>query len=383
MSETQPSGSSVFQAQVGCRKKQRRASAGKPNLNPLPEEMPWQAAVELILNSKSILLICHVSPDGDAIGSLLGLGLGLRMHGKTTTMACESAPPRKFNFLPGFESIVNTMDSFPFDLVIGLDSSDLARLGTVYVHDRLSRVPLINIDHHVTNLFFGDVNLVDTSAASASEIVLSLLDQLDASRIQHDSITAPSHSLTPPAYIATCLLTGIVTDTLGFRTFNVTPRVMRAAVRLMEAGASLSRVTHYSFNQRPEGELGLLAHGLTRRQVEDGLAWSDITLADRDASHHADTGDAGLVSILVNTEEIHIAAVFTEMEDNLVEISFRADPGFDVAQLALSLGGGGHAAASGCTIKGPLEAAHAHVLPLMRAALDEQRGSSRDRLLDQ
>ena len=381
MSETQPAGSSVSATQVTCNSKQRRMSAEKPDLNPVPGEMPWEAAVELILHSKSILLICHVSPDGDAVGSLLGLGLGLRILGKAITMACESAPPTKYSFLPGFESIVNTMDSFSFDLVIGLDSSDPARLGKVYLHDRLSGVPLINIDHHVTNLFFGDVNLVDTSAASASEVVLTLLDQLDISIDQNGSTNPPSYSLTHPSHIATCLLTGIVTDTLGFRTFNVTPRVMKAAVRLMEAGASLSRVTHYSFNQRPEGELGLLALGLTRRQVEDGLAWSDITLADRDAGHHADTGDAGLVSMLVNTGEIQIAAVFTEVEENLVEISFRADPGFDVAQLALSLGGGGHSAASGCTIKGSLEAAKARVLPLMRASLDEQRRSSRDRLL--
>jgi phosphoesterase RecJ-like protein len=356
-------------------------SAEKPDLNPVAGEMPWEAAVELILRSKSILLICHVSPDGDAVGSLLGLGLGLRILGKAVTMACENAPPKKYSFLLGFESIVNTMDSFSFDLVIGLDSSDLARLGKVYIHDQLSRIPLINIDHHVTNLFFGNVNLVDTSAASASEIVLRLLDQLDISIEQEDSTDPHSDSLTHPSHIATCLLTGIVTDTLGFRTFNVTPQVMKAAVRLMEAGASLSQVTHCSFNQRPEDELGLLAHGLTRRQVEDGLAWSDITLADRDAGHHPDTGDAGLVGMLVNTREIQMAAVFSEVEKNLVEISFRADPGFDVAQLALSLGGGGHSAASGCTIKGSMEAVKARVLPLMRASFDEQRRSSRDRLL--
>jgi phosphoesterase RecJ-like protein len=366
-----------------------------------PQDEAWEAAVELIRRSTRILLICHVSPDGDAIGSLLGLGLGLRALGKTPTLACESPAPPKFSFLPGFDTIVNTIDadprtkSFglslrtkPFDLVIGLDCSDKARLGKIYNADPPARqaftrppdttplqegasglvgLPLINIDHHITNLYFGDVNLVDHKAASTAEIVLILLDRLGVST-DHDG-----------GSIATCLLTGIVTDTQGFRTSNVTPRVMEAAVRLMEAGASLSEVTHHAFGQRPLVELSLLAQGLSRMQVEGALAWSEITLAARRACGHKGSSDAGLVGMLVRTKEIHMAAVFAEKENSQVEIRFRADPGFDVAQLALSLGGGGHPAASGCTIDGSLEAAKARVLPMLRAALKEQsKGSFAD-----
>jgi phosphoesterase RecJ-like protein len=173
--------------------------------------------------------------------------------------------------------------------------------------------------------------------------------------------------------IATCLLTGVVTDTVGFRTANVTPRVMQAVMRLMNAGASLAHVMYFAFNQRPLVELSVLRLGLNHLQVEDGLAWSEIGLDERHAVGYEEDGDAGLAGTLVRTKEINISAVFTEKENNEVEISFRADPGFDVAQLALQLGGGGHPAASGCTLAGSLEAAKARVLPMLREVLRQQQ----------
>jgi phosphoesterase RecJ-like protein len=328
-----------------------------------------QAAAEIIRRSTRILLVCHLSPDGDAIGSLLGLGLGLRALGKMPTLACESPIPLAFSFLPGFDTIVNTIEATPagssnpgaapFDLVISLDCSDIARLGNIYDAGRLAGLPLLNIDHHITNIHFGDVNLVQPQAASTAEIILALLERLGVP-IDYDK-----------GGLATCLLTGIVTDTLGFRTSSVTPQVMQAATRLMEAGASLSQVTHYAFHQRPLAELCLLARGLGRMQAEGALAWSKVTLADHRTCGDVEDGDAGLAGMLVRTKEIHVAAVFVEGENGQVDVSFRADPGFDVAEVALSLGGGGHPAAAGCTVTGSLEAAQARVLPMLRAVLQE------------
>jgi phosphoesterase RecJ-like protein len=349
------------------------ASASQPTLDsraPEPDsqdkELAWNSAVELIQQAADILVICHVSPDGDAIGSLLGLGLALRTLEKNSTLACESSLPQKFGFLPGFHSVVNEIESPRFDLVIGLDSSDPLRLGNVYDAEKLAGLPLINIDHHITNLYYGDVDVVDPTAASTAEMIVTLLDYLNV----------PLGTEAVPG-LATCLLTGIVTDTLGFRTSNVTKRVIASALRLMEAGASLSQVTHFAFHQRPLAELNLLARGLGRVQAEDGLAWSEISLDDLKVYGDGRNGDAGLVGMLARTKEVHMAAVFTEKEGNRVEIGFRADPGFDVSQIALSLGGGGHPAASGCTIEGPLDAAKARVLPMMRAALAEQLASKK------
>lgn len=325
----------------------------------------WQAAVEAIERAGDIMLICHVAPDGDAIGSMLGLGLALQTLGKAVTMACQDPPPAKFNFLHGYEEITSTVKTDNPDLIIGLDSSDPARMGTPYDPDRFVDVPLINIDHHITNLYYADINLVVSDAASTAEIICTLLDRLG---MPVDGGATP-HA----AEIATCLLTGIVTDTVGFRTANVTPPVMHAAMRLMNAGASLAEVTHFSFNQRPLAELRLLGRALGRLQAQDGLAWTDVTLVDRQTVGLDNNGDAGLAGMLVRTQEVHIAATFTEKENSRVEVSLRAAPGFDVSQIALSLGGGGHAAASGCTIEGPLEAVKARVLPMLRAALEQQR----------
>jgi phosphoesterase RecJ-like protein len=372
MSETPPVEQSASTANRTAPGSARQGSSPNSEPGQTPGMDSWEAVVALIRRSTSILLICHVSPDGDAIGSLLGLGLALRVLGKTPTLACEHALPTKFSFLPGYESVVNTLESYPFDLVIGLDSSDLSRLGSIYDSRRMARIPLINIDHHVTNLYFGHANVVNPGAASTAEIVLTLLDHLGVSINPNDGGDTVRMS-----GIATCLLTGIVTDTLGFRTSNVTPQVMAAALRLMQAGASLPEVTYHAFHQRPLAELSLLSHGLDRLQTENGLAWSEISLADRQACGLEGNSDVGLVGMLARTKEVHMAAVFAEKENNEVEISFRADPGFDVAQLAFSLGGGGHPAASGCTIGGPLEAAKARVLPLMRTALEAQRKANR------
>lgn len=327
-------------------------------------DQAWDAAATHIRAARRILLICHVSPDGDAIGSMLGLGLALQSQGKAVTMACQDRPPDKFRFLPGFDAITNAPDAPSYDLVIGLDSSDQGRLGKVYAPEQLGGIPLINLDHHITNTRYADINIIDHRAASTAELVLTLLDHL---RIPPDA--APTET---DRDIATCLLTGIVTDTVGFRTASVTPAVMAAVVRLMQAGASLAQVTHHSFNQRPLAELALLARGLNRLHAKDGLAWSQITLADHQALG-TDTTDAGLAGMLVRTREVHISVVFIEKENQQVEISFRADPGFDVSQVALQLGGGGHPAASGCTVEGSLESAKARVLPMLRAALQEQR----------
>jgi phosphoesterase RecJ-like protein len=381
MTETFSLGPSASPARVTDPAGGSQTSTRKPELGHTPGSAPWGASVELIGRSSNVLLICHISPDGDAIGSLLGLGLALQKLGKTPTLACESPVPAKFSFLSGFDAIVNTLHSTSFDLVIGLDSSDLSRLGNVYDSAALSGIPLINIDHHITNLHFGDVNLVDASAASTAELILRLLDQLGLQLDAEPSDSSPSVVAVGSdddalrEAVATCLLTGIVTDTVGFRTSNVTAQVMDAAMRLMKAGASLSHVTHHAFNQRPLSELNLLAQGLNRLHAEDGVAWSEIYLDDRPTCETLEKGDAGLAGMLVRTKEVRMAAVFIESENNQIEVSFRADPGYDVAQLALSLGGGGHPAAAGCTLDGPLEAARERVLPMLRAALQEQSKS--------
>jgi len=314
-------------------------------------------ASELVRSVRHPLLICHVSPDGDAVGSLMGLGLALRQMGLVPTMACSDSIPHRFNYVPGVDAVVRNV-SDAFDLVISVDSSDLKRLGHFPQMPAFASVPLLNIDHHLTNLYFGDVNLVDPQASSAAEVVLRLLEYM---------------SVPLDADVATCLLTGIVTDTRGFRTSNVTIQVMEAALQLMEAGASLPYITHHGFNRRPTAVILLWSAALRHLQIRDRVIWASIPQAMRREVGYAGNGDAGLASFLVSADDADVAAVFVEGEDGRIEVGLRAVPGFDVAQVALQFGGGGHALAAGCTLSGPMEDAQAQTLAALQADLSRQR----------
>jgi phosphoesterase RecJ-like protein len=216
-------------------------------------------------------------------------------------------------------------------------------------------VPLLNIDHHLTNLGFGDVNLVDSYASSTAEIVFHLLEHM----------TIPLD-----AELATCLLAGIVTDTRGFRTSNVTIQVMKVATRLMTAGASLPTIAQHGLDHRPTSAILLWREALSSLQVRDRVAWASVSLMMRQTAGHTGNGDAGLASFLLSADDADVSAVFVEREDGCIEIGFRAVPGFDVARVAMQFGGGGHALAAGCTVPGPLEEAQARVLPVLRSAAE-------------
>ncbi|MBN1179178.1 MAG: bifunctional oligoribonuclease/PAP phosphatase NrnA [Anaerolineae bacterium] len=298
----------------------------------------------------------HMAPDGDAIGSLLSLGHVMRALGKQVRMACQDPLPQRFDYLPGFHDVVRGAPAGPFDLLVSLDCSDTERMGTVFTAlDDLP--PILNIDHHVTNLQFGAVNLVDVEAVSTTHVLYHLINHIGV-RIDPG--------------IAACLLTGLVTDTRGFRTFNVTPEVLLIAVELMRAGASLAMITQNGLDRRSPETLRLWGVGFARLKVGDGLVWSSIPLA---AQQHpnGDDSTSGLTNTLIGVEGALMAALFVERKDGRVEVGLRAIPGFDVAQIALSLGGGGHTLASGCLVPGPFESAQARVVALLKEELARQR----------
>jgi phosphoesterase RecJ-like protein len=301
--------------------------------------------------------MCHVSPDGDAVGSLVGLGRALRRIGLAPILACSDPIPDTLNFIPGSDGIVGQVDA-PFDLAIALDSSDVKRLGHFPKLPGFSDVPLLNIDHHSTNLNFGDVDLVDVRTSSTAEIVLRLLDTL---AVPLDADTA------------TALLTGIVGDTRGFRTNNVTPQVLEAALRLMKAGASLPYVSLHALDSRPTAAIRLWRTALARLRIEDRAIWASIPLAARREAGYEGSGDASLVSFLISAEDADAAAVFVERDDGCVDVGLRAKPDFDVAQVALQFDGGGHTLAAGCTLPGPLEEAQGRLLAALKISLAEQR----------
>lgn len=318
--------------------------------------LEWEKANQLVQNATNIVTVTHLNPDGDAIGSLMGLTMALREQGKTVTPVVDGGCPDFLQFIPQTDSILDHVNGLKPDLVISTDSSDKPRLGeTGNMVLAANHVPFIQLDHHQTNLIFGDANIVDARTVAAAEGVL-------------DWITEMGWPVSKP--VAQALLTGIVTDTLCFRTSNVTAQTFGKAQRLMEAGADLTQIVQNTMARKSTNLLRLYGQVLGNMQVEDGVIWLGLTLEDFDKAGLGYGEYTGLAGYLIQADEAYISATFKEIDRTTIECSFRAVPGFDVSQVALSLGGGGHVLASGCTLKGKtLEEAQAYVVPMLQAEI--------------
>ncbi|MEZ4618256.1 MAG: DHHA1 domain-containing protein [Caldilineaceae bacterium] len=217
------------------------------------------------------------------------------------------------------------------------------------------------IDHHFTNTKFGQINWVDPSCAATCQMLVGLADAL---------------GVPLAGAVAKCLLTGIVTDTLCFRTSNTDAAVMDAAQRLMQSGIKLAEIVAHTLNRREFNTFRLWGAVLADVQLVDGVIWTTISLAQREAAQTQDDGQ--LSSMLITAVEADISATFTEKVDEngqlTVECSFRAKPGFDVGTLAFDLGGGGHPPASGVTLSGPLQEITSHVVARLQEVHRVQSG---------
>lgn len=310
----------------------------------------WQAAADAIAAARTVLVASHVSPDGDAVGSLLGMAEALRERGKTVTAAVDESLPDELAFLPNSGTILPKLSRGEFDLMIALDASDIERLGNVGEYGLAHSRRVINLDHHPTNTRFGDILLVVPGAVAAAEVVFDLL-QFAGWTLSRD--------------VAYALLTGLVTDTQGFRIPATNSRSLEIAQALMEAGASLAEIMARTLNRRSFAEVALWQSALPSVQLCDGLISAAITHNDLQRASLQKMTDGGLVNHLVDVDAAKVAVVFKELT-GAVEVSFRAKPGYDVGRLALALGGGGHLLAAGCTLAGSLQQAQQRVLPLTR-----------------
>lgn len=294
--------------------------------------------------SHSIVIVSHVRPDGDAVGSLLALGLALEAAGKRVRMVLADGVPAQFWQLAGAEKIQRTVEGV-FDLAVVVDCSDLKRTGGVLQEAHLP--PDVNIDHHVTNLMFGKLNLVVPEAVATSEILAEHLEKWD---------------LPITSEVASSLLTGIVADTLGFRTNSTTAQSLRTAAMLMEKGADLADLYGRALVRRPFSAARYWGAGLSSLERNGRIVWATLTLADRAMVGYAGNDDADLINVISAIDDFDIAMIFVEQENNHVKISWRAVAGYDVSKIALQFGGGGHAAAAGADLAGDLESIRTRVL---------------------
>ena len=305
------------------------------------------AICESFNRASNILVTAHVRPDGDAVGSLLGLGLALQEKGKSVELVLEDGVPASFKHLQGWELIRKKQESKP-DLIVSVDCSDLSRLGNSLGPG--NQVD-INIDHHITNLNFGHINLVDTRAVATAEILARRLPLW-------------GYSISPAT--AAALLTGLITDSLGFRTSNMTAEALRKAADLMEAGANLPELYQLALVSRSFEAVKYWASGFSRLQRLDRLVWTSITQADRRAAQYTGRDDAEMINILSAINDVDIVILFNEQGNGHIKVSWRSQPGFDITPLALQYGGGGHPAAAGADIDGTLAEVEAKVLQSTR-----------------
>ena len=302
--------------------------------------------------SKDILLTSHVRPDGDAIGSLLGLGLALQQAGKNVQMVLADGISSTYRHLEGADQI-KTRITGKIDTFITVDCADFKRTGKLF--EELGK-PDINIDHHITNEEFGQLNLIEGDEVATAAILTNHM---------------PGWGLEISTPVAAALLTGILADTLGFRTANTTPEALRQAAQLMDYGVDMPDLYMRVLVRRSYSSARYWGAGLANLEQKNGIVWTSLTLADRKAAGYGGNDDADLINIISSIDGNKVGMVFVEQSDQHVKVSWRAmAEGINVAKVAKQFNGGGHAAAAGADIPGVLGEVRTQVLRSTRELLD-------------
>lgn len=300
--------------------------------------------------AERVLITSHVRPDGDAICSVLGLGLALQEQGKQVQMVLADGVPPGYEHLAGVEQIKRKA-AVPVDLVVTVDAAAKDRSG-----DSLREFPNvdINIDHHVTNTRFAAINLIDPASVATCAMLAEYL---------------PAFGLSYSPAVVDALLTGMLTDTMGFHTSNMNPKALRIAADLVEKGADLPMLYERALLRRSFPALRYWGAGLTRLQREGDLVWTSLSLADRKVAGYPGNDDAELVNNIAFVEGAVVVVLFIEQHNRQVKISWRSQGDVDVSQIAALFGGGGHVPAAGAVVAGTLEEVQQRVLEATCATL--------------
>lgn len=307
-------------------------------------ETEWAAAVELLKAHNDVTLVCHVGPDGDALGSMLALGLALKDRGCTVRASWGSEPfevPASYASLPGLELLVPACDipKAPA-LLITFDTGTTERLGSLA--DRVAAADdVLVLDHHVTNSRFGTVNLVDEAAAATAVVVVELMDRMGLELTQQ--IAAPVY-------------TGLVTDTGSFKYAATTPEVHHLAARLLATGIQHEQISRHIWDTAPFSYVQLLGAVCGRATLEAGavgglgLVWTTVTMEDLTTFKLALSDVEGVIDSLRVAQEAEVAVVLKQdPADGLFKVSLRSKGSVNVGELCEDLGGGGHRFAAGFT----------------------------------
>lgn len=306
--------------------------------------------VDLLLRANRVTAICHENPDGDTLGAAIAIAIAAERLGKESEVVSGDPPPPFLALLPRIERVRSAPQLEP-DLAVIVDAGDLKRTGRVAVEQAewLSRATIANIDHHVSNPGFGAANWIDPGAAATCEMVALML---------------PSLGVALDAEIATALLTGIVQDTHTFAHPNATPRTLRVAADLVEAGAQLSRINRAVYADKPYSTLALWGRMLASigQRCDGRIVHASMSLEMLRETGEQPNASEGFVDLLASTRDADITVLFKQAEPNSTRVSVRTTDGADAVAITGAFGGGGHARAAGCTVDAPLDEARAQVL---------------------
>ena len=307
-----------------------------------------EEAVEKLMAAKKLLITAHVNPDGDAIGSTLALAAFLRGRGKEATVMIDDRVPKNLLFLPGSDKIVRPEEGKKADaeLLVILDTSP-DRIGEV--EKAAAGLPVLNLDHHISNDGKADF-LYNDNRAAAAEIVFEIVDRFGG-------------EFTPD--VATPIYTGLATDTGFFKFSNTRPETLRAAARLLEAGVRPEKVSE-ALEEKPEALVRGQAAALQTMELSYGGRVAGLYL-DRELATSLDTTE-GFIDFVRVIEGVDIAVLIKCMDENFCRVSVRSK-GLDVSKVAMKFGGGGHIRAAGFSVKKPLAEAKKDVLEALGEVL--------------
>ena len=378
------------------------------------ELSPKQQVTELIRKFSNILIVTHARPDGDALGSALAMHKVIEALGKHPTTIILDEIPGMYRFLPGLDTIttqlagsrdlvvsVNTtrtkvdklkynttaerlnvvispkdgqfaekdveirQGAYNFDLVIVLDAPDLDRLGKLYEEnpDLFYEAPVVNIDHHPSNDYFGAVNLVDLTATSTSEILVGVIEALGESLMTED--------------VATLLLTGLITDTGSFQNANTTPKSLTVSAQLVAQGGRQQEIIQHVYRTKPLSTLRLWGRALTRLQYdpETRVVWASLSHRDFQETGGTATEAKGVIDALMSSApDAEIVLLLREGDGGRVDGSVRTTKGVDATKVVGFWNGGGHKGAAGFDVDGPLEEAERSVVTQIKKWQAERLG---------
>lgn len=298
----------------------------------------------------------HMSPDGDALGSAIAFSLWLDQIGLENEVLCQDAPPSNLNWLPHVDRVRQEPIGGPFDVGVIIDLEAMSRLGRAAPY--FEGLPqLVTIDHHIPVESPGDLRIVSTKSPATAAILCDLFFDSDV-------------EVTPE--MATCLATGIVTDTGSFRYANTTAHSLHLVARLLDAGVNLAEISEAVYMSRRLPAARLTGHVLSNMRLECGgrLAWVVVPNEIFELYGAADQDTEGLANELLSVETVQVAAVLREHKPGKIRGSLRSRSHFDVAGVAREFGGGGHKNAAGVSFDGDIDKAERQLVEALKLCLD-------------